>query len=362
MLSRVWIFLLLFVTSTFTEGVDFQTSLEGIRNQFNLPAIAAMISTSNGIKSIAATGKRKLGFIEEVTIDDKFHLGSCTKAMTSTLAATFIEEKKLEWSSTLKNLFPEISIHKSLENVKFEDLLVHRAGLSANPGPDFYNRLSSLDISEARRELAKSFLLIKPEFKVGTYHYSNVGYIIAGHILERISGKSWEVLMEDRLFSPLGMNCGFGITSSNEEKIPTQPWGHLRGNNSIVPLQGDNAPFYGPAGTVHCPMKDWNKFLSIHIDGYNGIESIIKVSSFKKLHTPYPEEGETYTYGAWRRLDRKWAKGHVFTHTGSNTLNYSNVWIAPKIKTSIIGVSNIGGDNAWKATNAAVLEALEKLK
>ena len=348
------------LTLSTLQAADLESALSKLRAEYNIPALGVMVTKSNKVLALSASGYRKIGFPEKAETSNKFHLGSCTKAMTATLAAIFVEEGKLNWSDTLRDLFPELKVHQDFKKIRFDQLLVHRTGIAANPNPNLYEQLSKLKVSKAREKLAKIFLTKRPKHEVGTYNYSNIGYIVAGHVLERLSGKSWEKLMASKIFSPLKMNCGFGPTSSNEEVRPTQPWGHIqRAGNPAVAFQGDNALFYGPAGTVHCSMMDWNKFLDIHIDGFNGTDSILKSSSFKKLHTPYSEEGETYTYGGWRRLERRWAKGVVFTHTGSNTLNFSNVWIAPKVEASLIGVANKGGEDAWTATNKVIEKAIK---
>ena len=67
-----------------------------------------------------------------------------------------------------------------------------------------------------------------------TFSYSNAGYIIVGAILERVSGKQWETLIRDRLFTPLKMtSAGFGPPSKSNQT--DQPWGHLNRGGNFVP-------------------------------------------------------------------------------------------------------------------------------
>src|SRR6476646_10575493 len=72
--------------------LEFDVQLEGIRRKFHLPALAAAAVRDGRIVEIAATGVRKFGEDEEVTVDDAWHLGSCTKSMTATLAAMLVEQ------------------------------------------------------------------------------------------------------------------------------------------------------------------------------------------------------------------------------------------------------------------------------
>jgi len=333
--------------------------LEEIREKNSLPGLTAALFVDGSLKSLSAVGVRKVGFDDKLTEDDKFHIGSCSKSITAMLAATFVDENKVKWKSRLSEFFPELKLHSELKDVKFEDLLAHRSGLINNPEEKWFTKLGQLEVMEAREELAKVLLTQKPAFKPYSFNYSNSGYIIAGHILERISKKSWETLITERIFQPLEMNsCGFGLTSDPEESIPTQPWGHFDIDDVFFASQGDNPPYYGPSGSIHCNLKDWAKFLNVHVEGFNGSSKLISVESLKKLHSTYPEEGSDYTYGGWLQLERSWARGMVLTHAGSNVSNYANVWLAPEKKAILISTTNSGGESARQATNDVIVELI----
>jgi len=125
-------------------------------------------------------------------------------------------------------------------------------------------------------------------------------------------------------------------------------------------LQADNPASLGPAGTVHCSIDDWGKYAHLHMAGARGqITPILNSKSFIKLHTPYP--GQDYTPGGWIRLEREWANGHVLTHSGSNTLNYASIWIAPQQErgTAYLAASNLGGEKAGEALNEAISSLIE---
>ncbi len=314
--------------------------LTHLRQTHDLPALAAALSLDNQMLFLEAQGFRKIDSPVEVTVQDKFHLGSCTKAMTATLVAKFIERGHFDWTSKVSSLLPHIKFHDSFKDLTIEDLLSHFGGLSTNPTKDKIPSLKKLKVTSARREVARIYLSDKPEFIPQEFHYSNVGYIILGHVLENLSKKSWEELISAELFKPLGMkSCGFGVTSKGSESTPSQPWGHSRVDQKMSPLQNDNYPFYGPSGTVHCNLLDWQKFLSLHVQGFNGDSTFLKPDTFKKLHST-PAPSETYTFGGWLRLERRWAQGPAFTHSGTNTLNYARTWIAPKRKAILMVVTN----------------------
>lgn len=183
--------------------------------------------------------------------------------------------------------------------------------------------------------------------------YSNAGYMMAGFALEASTGKSWETSMNEDLFAPLGMDsCGFGAPATVD--MLDAPWGHILQNDQRVPIEpglsGDNPPSLGPAGTVHCSMADWGKFLFVHLAGARGEPTLLSAASIERLHTP-PENGD-YA-GGWGVGERPWAGGLVLTHSGTNTTFFATTWLAPVRNTTMVVVTNIGGDDAAAAVNEA---------
>jgi D-alanyl-D-alanine carboxypeptidase len=324
--------------------------LEPFREENDLPALAAAVFFGDTLRAIGAVGVRKIDDPTLATLDDKWHLGSDTKAMTATLAMLVFRDGKLSLSTTLAEAFPEwaSTMNSAYRNVTLEMLMSHLGGVPGNPPADIWSYMwTDPGTSQAiRSEAVRQMLSRAPEVTPGTqYLYSNAGYMILGAALERSTGIGWEQLITDRLFSPLGMSsCGFGAPAT-PGKID-QPWGHTLQNGVItaVPPQpaGDNPPSIGPAGTVHCSLVDWGKFVAMHLQGTRGEPTrLLSVAEFTKLHTPL--QGQSYASG-WEVTYRYWAGGGglAFTHSGSNTMFYSNVWVAPGKNAFMLVVTNRG--------------------
>jgi CubicO group peptidase (beta-lactamase class C family) len=324
--------------------------LEGIRAKHDLPGLVGAIVEGDDVIAIGAAGVRKVGAPDRITIDDKLHLGSCTKAMTATILARLIERKQLDWDSTIGQVFPDLapSLDEGYRAVTLEQLFHHRAGLPANTT---WAILGSGTTTVQRVNVIKIELAKKPESEPGTkFAYSNVGYAVAGAMGEKVTGKSWETLIRKELFEPLGMtSAGFGPPGT-KGKVD-QPWGHLPAAKVALPAQADNPPSLGPAGRVHCTIRDWAKFVSLHLRGERGEEkAYLSPETFASLHRPPP--GGDYAAG-WVVLQRPWGGGTVLTHAGSNTMWYCVVWMAPKRNFAVLAVTNIGGDEAAKACDEA---------
>jgi CubicO group peptidase (beta-lactamase class C family) len=321
--------------------------LESIRARRNLPGMIGGVLVDRQLVAVGAVGVRKLGADEKMTIADRVHLGSCTKAMTATRIAMLVESGKLRWDSTLAEVFPDLKpkLHEILATVTLVHLLTHRSGLPAD-GP--WWQLEGSSTTEKRRNLLQRWASWQPPHPPGTkFEYSNAGYAFAGLMAEQTTGKSWEDLMTEGLFQPLGMQtAGFGSPGA-KDKID-QPWGHTADGK---PSQIDNAPPLGPAGTVHCSLPDWAKFVTLHLRGAQGQGELLKPETFRKLHTPLPEN-ENYAFG-WAAVERPWASGAALTHSGSNSLWYATVWVAPQRNFATLVAINQGGDVAAQASNDA---------
>ncbi|HEU5396004.1 MAG TPA: serine hydrolase domain-containing protein [Verrucomicrobiae bacterium] len=326
--------------------------LKPIRQKFNVPAMAAAVVTSDGIKFVGAVGVRKRGTGIPVGLDDLWHLGSDGKIMTSTLMARLVEGGRLRWDTTLAEIFPDLAsqMNPQFRNVTLLQLLSHRAGLPANVDLAQYlgDEATALRLRVVREELAKS-----PQSVPGTkFLYSNVGYMIAGAVGEKITGQPWEVAISNEVFQPLQMkSAGFGGLGT-PGKID-QPWPHTADGEPTAengPAM-DNPPVMGPAGRIHCTIQDWAKFVQDQLRGARGEAALLKPESYKKLQTP-PFGGD-YALG-WTVVQRSWGGGTVFCHQGDNTMNCANVWVAPKKNFAILVCVNQSGDTAFQASDEAV--------
>ncbi len=333
--------------------------LKPIRQKFDVPAMALAVVTSDGLKFVGAVGVRKRGTEVPVTADDLWHLGSDTKAMTATLIARLVERGQLRWDMTLAEVFPEWAAQMNLgfRKVTLLQLLSHRAGLPANLD---LRKYAGDDAPQLRLRAVKEELAKPPVSAPGTkYLYSNLGYIIAGAVVEKVTGESWEDAIAKEIFQPLQMtSAGFGGTGT-PGKID-QPWPHTR-DGAPTAANGprvDNPPVMGPAGRVHVTIQDWAKFIRDQLRGARGESALLKPESYQKLHTP-PFDGD-YALG-WGVAERGWGGGKVLNHVGDNTMNCANVWIAPQKDFAILVCVNQGGDTAFQASDAAVSAMIKML-
>jgi CubicO group peptidase (beta-lactamase class C family) len=268
--------------------------------------------------------------------------------MTAVVLATLVEQHKLTWETTTAQAFPAIApkLPSELREVTLACLLAHRAGLPHDADWMAVSRAGSLHQQRlaALASLASVPLLSPPGSK---YSYSNLGYVIAGAMAEEATGETWEHLVARIVFQPLGMRtAGFGGMGTPGRF--DQPWQH-RLDGDLIMKNGptaDNPPVLGPAGTVHCSIGDWASFIADQLRGLEGKRSLLSPASCQAIHQP--AFGGDYA-GGWIVLQRSWGGGTVYTHSGSNRLNYSVAWMAPKRDFAVLVCTNEFADDSAQA-------------
>lgn len=363
-------FLLLAASRTVAAPASLEALLEPIREANRLPALAAAVVKGSDTIAIGAVGLRKAGSSERVTLDDKWHIGSCTKSMTAALAAMLVEDGRLRWDMTLAEMFPQIEADMQAEwrDVTLEQLLAHRGGAPHELDESgLWGRLwqRADQPPRAQREYLTSELLTKhkPVAPPGTkYIYSNAGYALIGHAIEEILDRPWEEVLRERLFAPLGMHSGgFGAPAS-VGKVD-QPWGHKAGDTGVFEpvapgLHADNPAAIGPGGTVHCSIADFARYAAWQLAGARGEGTLLHPETFERLHVPFGS-GSEYAFG-WVATSRSWGGGTVLTHAGSNTMFYAVIWIAPKKDFAVVVCTNAGGPVAEKATDTTAASLIRE--
>jgi CubicO group peptidase (beta-lactamase class C family) len=228
---------------------EFAELLEKIRQKEKLPAIAASVIIDGNIYVKGAVGTRKYGTNNWVTLEDKFLIGSCGKAVTAALAAVLINEGLLEWNTSLGQVFPEIKMHPKWESITIQHLLTNRSGYADDPKGKLLPNDILLPIwndnnppKDMRLRYMKSAINIKPIHEPNkVVIYANSGFLVAGVMLETVSKKSFENLMQEKLFNPLALStAGYGSPATIDPI--SQPYGHY----SNSPIQKDFPDYISP--------------------------------------------------------------------------------------------------------------------
>jgi CubicO group peptidase (beta-lactamase class C family) len=327
---------------------DITELVQGVYDVSDVPALSGAIVDGERTRALGVAGVRVSGGDDAVQTDELWHLGSETKAMTAALFATYVRDGELSFDDTMVDLFPDLTIDPGFQDVTPRMLLAHRGGApSAVYSAQWSDWWSGGDVETLRAEWAEVLLGGAPPETVGDYTYSNGGYVIVGAAMEAHGGASWETLISQRLFEPLGMDgCGFGPV----------PDGWAVGHDSDgTPRPGaDNPPALGPAGTVHCDLESWGRFISANLAGPRGESELLSAELWNELHEP---QGD-YALG-WGVTTRSWAgDGPVLTHAGSNTMWLAVAWLGLDIDRGFISITNTTAGDAATAVDTVVVEMI----
>lgn len=346
------------------------TELKPYLAKYGLPALAAAVVKDGKILAAGAVGTRRAGAELPVTIHDRFHLGSDTKAMTALLAAMLVEEGKLRWDSTVGEVFPELAkeMDAKLRGVTLVQLLSHSSGIPSDnkTSDDLMSKamLQDGNLDEMRYWLVKRWVKVPLEGEPGKkFAYSNMGYTLAGAIIERIGGKTWDEQITERVFTPLGLKtAGLGCQASlgridaplGHKIVDGKPKAFLAGPN------GDNPPVLGPAGIAHMSVLDFARWAGWNAGQGKRGPKLVRPDTLKKLHTmvvsmPKKKDASPGTpshgkYGlGWGEIPVEWAPEPLLFHGGSNEMNLAHIWVDPKRDFAMVVVTNIGGKTAEEA-------------
>jgi CubicO group peptidase (beta-lactamase class C family) len=295
--------------------------LAELRAQSGSPALAAACARRNAPPRIWVDGERAVGSGIAVEPTDRWHLGSITKSMTALLVARLIDAGALRWDESVGEVLGAAlpSMLDAYQGATLAHLLSHRSGLPCDLPMEEHAHFSP-EIADARQErrlFARLALEMTPLGSMTeTFAYSNNGYVVVGAMLEARLGSSWEDLMREHVFAPLGLfSAGFG--APGRAGAIDEPLGHAlepdgEALRTYLPGDGaDNPAVIGPSGRVHVNLPDFLRYLAAHRDRTDYLQP----DTWTTLHTP-PFGGD-YAMGWNVRADG------ALTHEGSNGAWYA---------------------------------------
>jgi len=323
-MRKITTIIFLFIT-TISFGQKTIRYADSIRKDYNIPEITYAVIDSKSTLEIAALGKHSIDLPDTATLNDRFHIGSNTKAMTAFIIAKYVEEGKLQWTTKFFDVFPEWKENSKPEyaNITLQDLLSHRAGIQPFQGendPEIPNFKGTNQ--EKREQFGRFVLTLEPVFsdEQNPFIYSNAGYTLATLMLEKRTGKSWEQLVDKVFNKDLKLNVKFSWPENQKQK---DTWGHRYENGKLIPVPSTvnyHLDYTEPAGDINIKLNDYIKFIQLNLQGLKGENNYLKADTYKFIHKGI----ENYSIG-WFNI---YENGKEFsTHSGTAGTYYSLVQI-----------------------------------
>lgn len=305
---------------------------------FNVPGGAVGIVVNGQVILCNGYGVRDREHNVPVTKNTLFAIGSCTKAFTTFVIGQLVDEGKLAWDDPVIKHLPELRLKDeyATHRLTIRDLVTHRSGV---PRHDFlwYN-------SDFSRE---EILLRLPHLEFSAdlrekFQYNNVMYGVAGLVIEKVTGQTWEQASQMRLFTPLGMShSNFSVQDSQASDDFAEP--HMEKEDRMEKVPFRKITNVGSAGSINSTAADMVKWLQLQLsDG----GALIKKTTLQEMHTmqmaipAYPTEAFTsFGYGLG------WMIGlyngyYCVSHGGGIDGFISHVALLPEERIGVVVLSN----------------------
>ena len=303
---------------------EFDLYVENGRKQWEVPGLALAVVKDGKVIFKKGYGVRELGKPDAVNTETLFACASTTKAMTATCMGILVDEGKVKWDDLVITYLPEYQLYDPFvtRELKIRDLFIHNSGVG---NADFVWTI--MDISA--EEILKKMRQVKPSYSMRSgFIYQNIFYIAAGEVIKKISGKPWEVFIQERIFTPLAMTRTVPMRRYIKDDNLTRP--HFKVEKVIQPIGYTKDDAVGPAGSVWASIDDMSKWVVCMLDSskYSG-GRLLKKETWTEMFKPqtlvtssefYPTAQITKpnwtTYGlGWFQHDYKGRKLNF--HTGS---------------------------------------------
>ena len=265
---------------------------------WEVPGCAIACVRDGDVVLAAGWGRRDVETGFPVTSDTLFAIGSATKAFTVATVGALVGDGLLEWEGPLRDYLPELRLHDPVvtDRLSVVDLLAHRSGL---PRHDLA-WLGHPDRSPAEMVRRLRFLPLSKDLRQA-FQYCNLGYLVAGHLVEVLSGTRWEDYLRTRLLTPLRMDRS-QLSADDMLADPDHATGYERREGVVVPVPLRPVTAMAPAGAVNSCAADMARWLLAQLNGgqIDG-QAVMSPGVVARQHAPHMVLPEDRTFPASTR-------------------------------------------------------------
>lgn len=353
------------------SSAEIDALVEKTLKTFDVPGIAVAVVKDDKVIHAKGYGVRSLNTQQKVDENTLFGIASNSKAFTVAALGMLIDEKKLSWDTKVTDVIPEFKMYNPYVTEEFtvRDLLTHRSGLGLGAGdlmfwPD-QNNFTLKDIIHNLRYL-------KPVSGFRTkYDYDNLLYIVAGEVVTRVSGMSWEEFIESRILQPLKMTqTAASFKRLKDKSNVIDPHAPVEGTLKVI--RRDWSEVANAAGGIYSNIADMSKWIMMQMNGgkYDGNKQLFSKTIHEEMWTPQtiiPVRGSSVYnthfagYGlGWFLSDVKGYK--QATHTGGLAGIVTQVTLLPELKLGIIVFTNQQSGAAFTAITNTIKDSYLGIK
>jgi CubicO group peptidase (beta-lactamase class C family) len=323
-----------------------------------IPGVAVGVVERDHLARAGTFGERDMGKHLPVTLDTLFPMGSCSKAFTATAIALLADDGRVALDEPVRSYLADFSLADptATATVTTRDLLTHRSGL---PRHDLFWYQSPL----SRDELYYRLRFLEPSGPPhARFRYDSLMFAVAGRIVERASGESWERFVEERILSPLGMSRTLLSADAMEADADhAAPYALRDGSLREIPMSRDSKAI-APAAAVHASVNDLARWLEFHA---TRSPALLHESTWRELHRPQarmpsPSEPEVaHPYYALGWIHESYRGHPLVVHNGAIDGFTVHVGFLPETGQGLVVLMN--RDLATAALMALAYSAYDRL-
>lgn len=258
----------------------FDDYVQKAMKEWEVPGVAIAIVKGDQIVLAKGYGVRKIG--EPAVVDEHtlFAIGSSSKAFTAASVAILVDQGKLKWDDPVTKYLPGFEMYDPYvtRELTVRDLLTHRSGLQRG---DFLWYGSELD----RDEIVRRARFIKPSWSLrSTFGYQNIMYLTAGQLVARVSGKTWDEFIQQRIFAPLSMtSSNTSISAFKTADNIASP--HAKVDEKVNAIPWRNIDNIAPAGSINSNVLDMAQWVRLQLNqGAIKNERVFSAAAAKEMH------------------------------------------------------------------------------
>jgi CubicO group peptidase (beta-lactamase class C family) len=339
-----------------------------IMKTFEVPGLALAIVKDGRVALAKGYGVRKLGEPAPVDARTLFGIASNTKVFTATALGLLVEEGKLVWDGRVVDYLPWFMMYDPYvtRELTVRDLLVHRSGLGLGAGDLLWWPESTYN----RREVAERLRYIKPATSFrSAYAYDNVLYLVAGEVIQAVSGQTWEDFVAGRILKPVGMT-GSNVRHSAAAGGGNVATPHAKVEGAVRPIAPFTSDNTNPAGGINSSAEDMAKWMLVRLNRGRLADGTALYSerTARQIETPVtimpnpdpPAELEALksdinAYALGLNI-REYRGQRVVTHTGGLPGYVSEVTLLPDRDLGIAVLTNAESTTAFTALTMAIVD------
>lgn len=325
--------------------------VERVRKTFEVPGIAVAVVKDGRVVVQKGYGVRKLGGAAPITPQSMFRIASNTKAFTTAALAILVDEGKLKWDDRVVDHLPSFQMHDPYvtREMTIRDLLTHRSGLGLGAGDLMFWPATDLNPEEIVRRIR--FIPLATGFR-SKYAYDNLLYLVAGRIIQIVSGKPWEQFLRERIWQPLGMTHTAGNTRALIDGADVAS-PHARADGKLIVLEQTDHDNNAPAGSMNSCVEDLARWMILQLDRGGKIftekqskemwsaQTIVPISDLPKgAPAPFQTVRPQFSvYGLGWGL-RDYRRHMMVGHTGMLAGYVSRTTLIPDLNLGVVVLTN----------------------